>query len=175
MANKTILINRAPTLCLWAAVVAKRLGFKWDEALSLAKVLTGLNAQSKGQRLGIFSPSEKKPDEIRKAAEAKDISVSLMGRAIPCKIDGDDIRALTKGKAVSPESARKYLESKFGDDLNDVRAAMEELAKAYKPKELADKAYRLYEKFRPSIPEGTKGWGAKGELSLKQIRSLAKD
>ena len=31
-ANK-ILINRAPVLTLWAAVVAERLGFKHDEAL----------------------------------------------------------------------------------------------------------------------------------------------
>jgi hypothetical protein len=39
---------------------------------------------------------------------------------------------------------------------------------------LESKAYGLYEKFRPAIPEGTKGWGAKGELDLEQIRSLAK-
>ena len=50
---------------------------------------------------------------------------------------------------------------------------MEELAKAYKPDELAAKAYSLYEKFRPAIPEGERGWGAKGELGLDYIRSLA--
>jgi hypothetical protein len=38
---------------------------------------------------------------------------------------------------------------------------------------LENKAYDLYEKFRPKIPEGTKGWGAKGELDLDYIRSLA--
>jgi hypothetical protein len=32
----------------------------------------------------------------------------------------------------------------------------------------------LYEKFRPEIPEGKKGWGARGELDLDYIRSLAK-
>jgi hypothetical protein len=31
----------------------------------------------------------------------------------------------------------------------------------------------VYEKFRPSIPEGVTGWGAKGELDLDYIRSLA--
>jgi hypothetical protein len=50
---------------------------------------------------------------------------------------------------------------------------MEELAKAYTPKQLESKAYTLYEKFRPEIPEGKKGWGAKGELDLDYIRSLA--
>jgi hypothetical protein len=33
-ANK-ILINRAPVLTLWAEVVAERLGFDYDEALSM--------------------------------------------------------------------------------------------------------------------------------------------
>ena len=54
MASDTISINRAPVLTLWAAVVAERLGFQRDEALSLGKALAGLNVQSKGQRLGIF-------------------------------------------------------------------------------------------------------------------------
>lgn len=43
-----------------AAVVAQRLGFRWDESLSLGKTLAGLNAQSKGRRLGIFKPHEER-------------------------------------------------------------------------------------------------------------------
>lgn len=42
------------------------------------------------------------------------------------------------------------------------RSVMESFAKAFTPKQLENKAYVLYEKFRPEIPEGTKGWGAKG-------------
>lgn len=53
---KTISINRAPDLTLWAAVVAQRLGFDEDEAFTLGKALAGLNAQAKGRRLGIFKP-----------------------------------------------------------------------------------------------------------------------
>jgi hypothetical protein len=45
MAENKIVINRAPVLTLWAAVVAARLGFKPDEALSLGEALAGLNAQ----------------------------------------------------------------------------------------------------------------------------------
>lgn len=48
----TIMVNRAPVLTLWAAVVAERLGFERDEALTLGKAVAGLTAQSKGQRLG---------------------------------------------------------------------------------------------------------------------------
>lgn len=51
-AMDTVTINRAPVLTLWAAVVAERLGFERDEALTLGKAVAGLTAQSKGQRLG---------------------------------------------------------------------------------------------------------------------------
>jgi hypothetical protein len=34
-------------------------------------------------------------------------------------------------------------------------------------------AHSLYERFRPEIPSGKAGWGAKGELDLRLIRSLA--
>jgi hypothetical protein len=39
---------------------------------------------------------------------------------------------------------------------------------------LATDAFALYEAFRPAIPEAVKGWGAKGVLDLRKIRSLAK-
>lgn len=38
----------------------------------------------------------------------------------------------------------------------------------------ADSAYSLYEKFRPKIPDGARGWGASGTLDLELIRSLAR-
>jgi hypothetical protein len=34
-------------------------------------------------------------------------------------------------------------------------------------------AFSLYEEFRPAIPEGMTGWGAKGKLDIDRIRSLA--
>jgi len=40
-------------------------------------------------------------------------------------------------------------------------------------KELAAKAYALYEKFRPEIPPGKKGWGASGKLRLDLICKIA--
>ena len=64
------------------------------------------------------------------------------------------------------------MKQKFKDDLDATRTAMEKLAEAYESEELASKAYDLYEKFRPKIPEGTKGWGAMGELDLDYIVSL---
>jgi hypothetical protein len=76
-------------------------------------------------------------------------------------------------KVVDPPRVRRKLEQKFGDALPAVRGAMEKLAKAFKPPELAAAAYPLYERFRPTVPPGTKGWGARGQLDLDLIRSLA--
>jgi hypothetical protein len=46
-------------------VVAQRLGFDEDEALTLGKAVAGLNAQAKGRRLGIFKPHEEKAKKAR--------------------------------------------------------------------------------------------------------------
>ena len=56
MPTHEIKINRAPVLTLWAFVVAERLGYKKEEALTLAKAVTGLAAQRKGQALGYLPP-----------------------------------------------------------------------------------------------------------------------
>jgi hypothetical protein len=56
-----------------------------------------------------------------------------------------------------PDSVLGYLDDKVGDDLKAVRSAMQRLARAYPPGEPAEQAYRLYERFRPTVPEGKKG------------------
>ena len=53
-----------------------------------------------------------------------------------------------------------------------MQEAMRDLAESLDPEELADRAYPLYEKFRPVIPKGKRGWGAKGDLDPDLIRSL---
>ena len=175
MATKKIKINRAPVMTLWAAVVAERLGYDHETALTLGKGVAGLNAQSKGRSLGIFEePKERKEKKPSKVGEVEDIfTLNVMGRPVPAMDTEQGMRATIKGKPIDPESVTSYLENKFGDDLAEAQAAMETLAKAYKPKQLAVEAYDLYEQFRPEIPEGKKGWGAKGDLDLDQLRALA--
>src|SRR6266542_4280944 len=175
MAKKKIKINRAPVLTMWAVIVAERLGYKKDEALTLGKAVAGLNAQSKGRRLGIYEEKteEEKKKEAKKEKPIKTEFVEILGRGVPAIKTPQGLRAAVKGKPIHAESVETYLEQKFGEELDEARAAMEKLAKAYTPKQLETKAYDLYEKFRPEIPEGTKGWGAKGELDLDYIRSLA--
>ena len=183
MAKKKIKINRAPVLTLWAAVVAERLGYEEATALTLGKAVAGLNAQSKGRKLGIYeekTEDEKKEDkpalskvEGKKEKGDKPQFIEILGRGVPAIKTPKGLRAAIKGEAIHAGSVEAYLKQKFKEDLDDTRKAMEKLAKAFTPKQLESKAYGLYEKFRPEIPEGKKGWGAKGELDLDYIRSLA--
>jgi hypothetical protein len=175
MAHKTVTINRAPVLTLWAAVVAERLGFAHDEALTLGKAVAGLNAYSKGVRLGIYEPTPKDVAEQRKKMKhGEALHVDLLHRAVPVTRTPDGLRALAKDKPVSPESVERYLEAKFGSSLDAVTGSMVKLARSRRPQELAATAYKLYEEFRPAIPEGTRGWGASGVLDLDAIEALAK-
>src|SRR5512135_796517 len=101
----TIQINRAPVLTLWGVIVAERLGYKHDEALTLGKAVAGLNAQSKGQRLGIYTPAEKEIDEKQRKKERKagDVEmVEVVGRPVPTKHTEHGLRATVKGEEIDP-------------------------------------------------------------------------
>ncbi len=172
MTEHKILINRAPVLTLWATTVAERLGFDQDEALSLGKAVAGLNAQSKGQRLGIFKPV---PQEVKKARAQKrgeEFLIEICGRQVPAINTTDGVRAVIKNQPIESKSVERYLESKFGESLGLARSAMRDLAKAFRPEQLSKNAFSLYEEFRPAIPEGVRGWGAKGKLDIDRIRSM---
>jgi hypothetical protein len=174
MAKKKIKINRAPVLTLWAAVVAERLGHDEQTALTLGKAVAGLNAQSKGRKLGIYEEKSEEEKEKGKRKEEPVEFVEILGRGVPAIKTPHGLRAAIAGEPIYAESVELYLKQKFGDDFDEARAAMQKLAKSFTPKQLQSQAYGLYEKFRPEIPEGKRGWGAKGELDLDYIRSLAK-
>jgi hypothetical protein len=66
---------------------------------------------------------------------------------------------------------RSYVMRAFGDRLGEVREAMEALAASLQPEGLNRVGFRLYERFRPDVPTGAGGWGAKGELRIERIHS----
>jgi hypothetical protein len=156
-------------------VVAQRLGFDEDEALTLGKAVAGLNAQAKGQRLGIFKPHEEKAKKAREKERGERFWIEVLGRPVPAPNTDDGIRAVRGRNPIDPDRVRRYLEDKFGGELKAVRSAMQKLAQAYRPQELAHIAYPLYERFRPAIPEGVKGWGAKGDLEPGRIEEMTKE
>jgi hypothetical protein len=170
---RSVQVNRAPVLTLWAAVVAERMGYSRATALTLGKAVAGLNAQSKGRRLGLFQepePGAKKPTRALPSVRR----VPLLGRSVPVVNTPQGLRAVADDRGMQPDGVERYLGQKFGEALDDVRGAMQDLARSYPPAALAEEAYSLYEKFRPRIPEGTRGWGAAGTLDLELIRSRAR-
>jgi hypothetical protein len=106
------------------------------------------------------------PEEVEarrgRLAEGEQLEVQLRGRTIPVRRTAEGLRALAKGEPIKPESVERYLVGKLGEHLAAVRAAMERLAHSLPPRELARQAFRLYEGFRPAVPEGEAGWGAAG-------------
>jgi hypothetical protein len=155
MTDVRLTINRAPVLTLWAAVVAERLGFDRATALTLGQAVAGLSAYAKGVSLGIIEP---KPELVRQRgdelAEGESLHVDLLGRAVPVVRTPEGLRAVSKGKPGKPAQIEKYL------------------AASQTPADLYRHGFRLYETFRPSVPAGEGGWGAKGELDLAAIRKL---
>jgi hypothetical protein len=88
--RRWIEINRARVLTLWAAVVAMRLGFDWEEALTLGQAVAGLNAYSKGKALGLFEPTPEAIKEKRRQlrGEKRAFSIDLLNRKVPVQSIG---------------------------------------------------------------------------------------
>ena len=74
---------------------------------------------------------------------------------------------------MAAHGVRTYIARAFGDHLAEVRSEMAALAASLPPDELNRVAFRLYEKFRPDVPKGAEGWGAKGVLQIDRIRAAA--
>lgn len=176
LAPPPVIVNRAPVLTLWAAVVAERLGHLPETALTLGRFVAGSSARAKARRLGITDEAHDAASRDAAAAGLKPRrqTVHLLGRDIPVVDAGDGVpRVDDGGKPAPARSVRSYLSRAFGDRLSEVRAAMEALAASLPPGELNRVGFRLYEQFRPDVPEGARGWGAKGELRLEKVRGAA--
>jgi len=172
-----IKINRAPFLTLWAAVVARRLGYGEDEALMLGRAVAGLTAQSKGRRLGIYTPGSDEArarlQEVREEIGAE--TVEMMGRSIPCLRTQDGLRALSRAAPGDPKSVRAYLAGRFKDDLALIEGKLVELAATFEPEELDRAAMDVYARLRPNVPAGQEGWGKAGVLDTRRIDELIEE
>jgi hypothetical protein len=73
-----------------------------------------------------------------------------------------------------PARPKAYIAKAFGKRLQEVRAAMRELASSMAPDKLNRVGFHLYERFRPEVPSGIRGWGDKGDLDLERIRRAAR-
>jgi hypothetical protein len=175
LGRRTITINRAPVLTLWASVVARRLGFARDEALTLGRAVASLGAHGDDAPLLVLTPSRKAIKERRRGLKAgKRVQFDLLKRAVPVVRTRKGLRALAKNRPIAPDSVEQYLEIKFGDALKLVRNSMKRLARSMSAPEIAAQADTLYAKFRPRIRDGEPGWVAEGKLDLGRIERLGK-
>jgi hypothetical protein len=72
-----IRVNRAPVLTLWATVVAERLGYPPDTALTLGRFVAGSSARAKARRLGI---SDEKQDAEERHVHAAELQPRKLNR-----------------------------------------------------------------------------------------------
>jgi hypothetical protein len=169
-----IQVNRAPVLALWATVVAEALGHAPDTAITLGRYATSSSARIKAESIGIMDEAMEATERLAQAETLKPAVqfIVLLGREIPVLPARDGTpRTNEKGKPVAAAGVRSYIARAFGDRLDEVRVEMVTLAATLPPDELNRVGFRLYEKFRPEVPKGAEGWGAKGILHLDRIRS----
>ncbi|CAK1367815.1 hypothetical protein CB0940_11447 [Cercospora beticola] len=172
--DETVIINRAPVLELWGACITQTLhpSLAWSTCLSVGSAISTLAAISKGRSIGKID----KPDSTEQAAKQQKRKKEQV------ELEEVDVMSfhlkLKDGSAVVGDQPKKAnedtLKKKYGGDenYNKVRKAMLEALEGWKGKEeeLSKRAFHMYEDFRPNIAPGQKGWGRKGELSLKSIR-----
>ena len=198
--RKSTVVNRAPVMMAWACVVAERLGFSREEALSIgiyltspspspsscsfhlprkytASVYTEMNAISKGVSLGLY---DKKRETDLKAAHANGSQpyVDLLGRRVPLYRSASGAwRAFTAdvdnsgGGGGTPGAAYGYITRALRQTAPAVLGAMRLLAESYSdPMELNRVGFALYADFRPEVT----GWGKRGELKCEVLLALRK-
>ncbi|KAF9267696.1 hypothetical protein L218DRAFT_814690, partial [Marasmius fiardii PR-910] len=168
--TKSIVINRAPLMSAWATVVAERMGFQREEALSIASVYTEMNAKSKGVTVGVYSAGTEKNLEATKGGAQP--YVEFIGRRpLHQKQNSkEQYRAVVNGTPTAPTKAFGYISQSFRENTSSVVGALRLLANSYSSQEISDKAWSLYVDFRPEV----KGWGKQAEVKCSKILDLRK-
>jgi len=167
--TKAAVVNRAPVMSAWATVVCERMGFKREEALSIASAYTEMNAISKGVAIGVFEQSMGKGVELERGETQP--YVDLMGRRIPLYRTRDEQwRGLVKGKPVEPAAAFGYIKRAFRQTAPHAVGAMRLLAETFGANELNRKGFGIYAEFRPQADK----WGGRSEMKMSSILSLRK-
>lgn len=171
-----IYVNRSPVMILWGAVCAERcFHLKWEEALSVASAAASAIARRKAASLDLADISGES------SAKNNDVSLvflGLLGVEVSTLRDPitDEVRTIDRGVHVDPLRVSALLESRFGTQLVPLKAEMRRIAAIFDPQSLKSRdgqlVYDLYVKFRPDVPRGRAGWGAKGSLEIEKLRTL---
>lgn len=164
-----IYVNRSPVAILWGAVCARySLDLEWNEAYSIASAAASMLAGKKAASLDLGGWGR-----TEDAA-----SMGVLGLSVPVRETADGVRGLDKeGKVIEAGRVLRLLEAKFEDQLEPLRDEMDRVARTHSKDALAagdgHLAYELYTTFRPDVPDGRAGWGAKGNLDVALLRAAS--
>ncbi|KAF7352722.1 Glutamine synthetase [Mycena venus] len=160
--TKSTVVNRAPLMTAWSTLVAERLGFQREEALSIASVYTEMNAVSKGVSMGIYKPGT----QYKRSTEA------AKGGSQPPLFKNQDSqwRALSNGTAVQPSTAFSYISRAFRQTTPHIIGTLRLLAESFTPQEINAKGWALYADFRPEV----NGWGERAESLRGKVDAVVK-
>lgn len=145
-------VGRRPVLILWGTIVAERLGFERDEALTLGRALATLGGHLINEPAEVITPA-KIAEMRRKLPPGRTINFSFVDRVVSVARVPEGLRAVVKKRPLDPASVEVYLGEKFGDQIDSVAGAMISLAETLPPSLLAERAFELYEQFRPETSE----------------------
>ncbi|KAF5387763.1 hypothetical protein D9615_000477 [Tricholomella constricta] len=165
---KSTVVNRAPLMTAWATIVAERLGFRREEALSIASVYTEMNAVTKGVSLGIYESGKERGMEAVKGGSQS--YIEFMGRRPLYQTQGQQWRALSNGTPVKPSVAFSYISRAFRHTTPHVIGALKLLANSFATEEVNRLAWGLYAEFRPAVDQ----WGGRSEVKCSTILGLRK-
>ncbi|HEV2546010.1 MAG TPA: hypothetical protein VGU20_01605 [Stellaceae bacterium] len=145
-------VGRRPVLILWATIVAERLGFERNEALTLGRAVARLGGRMSEAALDVITPGE--IAELRaNLRPGGTIDVRVIDRVVSIARVPEGLRAVVKNRPIDPASVEAYLGEKFGNQIDNVAEAMITLAEALPVSLLAECAFELYEQFRPETSE----------------------
>jgi hypothetical protein len=176
--DESIIVERNAVLTAWTRVVAERLGYGLDEALSLAGAVGSLpyfqDPEGRGpapqpHQVETMIDRENDPGIVRE----RKAYVDIMQRPVPVVVMREGVRALsTPQRVVEPAGVASYLKRRLREHLEPTLGAMRQLAHAHPPAELARRATELYTEFRAELHDEQVGWLPPAKLRLERVRSL---
>jgi len=152
-----IFVNRAPVLQVWCVCACKVLGMSDLESLAISSHVLQICSDLKKKAVGLESPfKEKGPERL------EDV-VQILGFEASLPKDEDEVRSVA-------EKSLRYIRNAFEDKLAKVYTVMFQRASQLGPEALrSDVAYEEYERFRPKVSGGGKGFGEKGRFHLRAV------
>lgn len=130
-------------------------------------MVSAICAVAKGRSIGTVPGKDSEDKGGRKKKQVGE-EVEIMHFKLRLK-DGLVVVGEGKGKPGGEDTLKR----KFGEQYEKVKGVFEEVLKSWKAQkeELNQRAFKMYEEFRPDVKKRQKGWGRKAELRLEKVRS----